>query len=108
MSEELIIKLIEEQDEKRAIQIKGIQKAMDAGFTTLSDKMGEIVEQNKVRNHRIECVENETRVVRWFHKNPVKAVIIAVAFVFAVAVAFHSIDLAKTLKNRTGIELKDK
>ena len=95
---ELIIKLLQEQDDKRDLQIKGIQKSMDAGFDTIADA-------DRKRNGRIEMLECETRVVRWFERNPIKTLIIAAVFVSAVIIAFVVVDFRGTL-SKQGIELK--
>ena len=95
---QLIIKLLQEQDDKRDLQIKGIQKAMDAGFNTIADA-------DRKRNGRIGTLECETKVVRWFERNPIKTLIIAAVFVSAVIMAFVVVDFRGTL-SKQGIELK--
>ena len=75
----LILELLHKQDEKRDLQVKGIQKSMDAGFNTLGADMREMKDENKIRNGRteslegdVERVEKETWVPRWMHNHPGK------------------------------------
>jgi len=103
---QIIIELLHTQDEKRELQIKGIQKNMDAGFDTLAGDMNKMVKADEKRNGKIERMEKETVVVRWFQRNPGKTVIIAALFGLALFFTFHMIDFEKTLKAK-GIELKD-
>jgi len=100
-----IIALLKEQDEKRGIQIKGIQKAMDAGFNTQADAMNKMIKADEKRNGRIDELEKDTIVVRWFQRNPGKTVIIAALFGLALFFAFHFVNLEVWLKHN-GIEIK--
>ena len=105
MSElKLILDLMHSQDEKREIQVKGIQKAMDAGFNTLGDEMRSMKELDKVRNGRIEGLEDDVDqierdiwVPRWMEAlqmEPLRPIVI----VFGLAFVYHKMDTRKTME----------
>ena len=102
-----------------------VKETMSAGFTSVRAKIeaevdgvnrriDDIIKHQERQNGALKCleddlegVEKETVIVRWFQRNPGKAFVVMFAFVFAVAFAFHAVDLKETLKSK-GIELKDK
>ena len=108
-------------------EIKGnresVKEVMNAGFSSVrakiesevdmvNMKVDSVIKRQDAQNGDmrrldgcVSIVEKETVIVRWFQRNPGKTIIILVAFVFAVAFAFHRIDFKQTLKAK-GIELK--
>ena len=82
--------------------VRGMLQAMEHG---IDQRFDAVDKSNGIRNGRIEKMECETRIVRWFEKNPSKTIIIAILFVAAIIFAWTVIDIKETICKQ-GIELK--
>ena len=94
----LIIKLIEGQDEKRAIQISGVQAAMDSGFDLLAKQMAAVAEQKKIQNGRVDKLEHITRANKFIDENPKMSVFIGVISYYGISEMLSLISIADVIK----------
>jgi len=97
----------EEQIDKILMKLTGIENCL-LGNEYERNNGGGLIKRVDKNCKSIAEIKEETRAARWFQRNPGKALIIIFAFILTVVVAFTFVDLKATLKNRTGIELKDK
>lgn len=95
---QLIIKLIEEQDNKRDLQISGVQKNLDAGFDLLAKEMNKISEQKAIQNGRVDKLENITRVNKFIVNNPRISILVLIVFYFGVPKVLSLIPLVELIK----------
>ena len=99
MRNEDVIKLIEVQGTlTRATMMSEVHR--------LDEKIDRVIGHQEKQNGKLEKLERQTRIVRWFERNPVKAVAVAATFVVAVVVALCIVDLRATLYKQ-GIVIKD-
>ena len=93
--------------------LKGIRQYVDANGETMHLKLDHctgdmkmIVEQNKIRNSRIEKLEKQTGLVRWLNRNPAITGFLMAALVLVIAAFASMIDVRKTIENNTGFKIK--
>lgn len=90
----LILKVIENHDEKREAQLKGYQKNLEASFEAFNVKLDTIKEGSSAvaravqhNNDRIKEIKKDTMAWRWMHRNPkLTLIIFGVLFTGAVAI----------------------
>ena len=82
---------------------------MDAGQSITHIKMDEIIEHQKVANHRGLKLEENTIKVPPNKRLKVTCVFIAAMFIISLigATAYHGINWIKTFENKTKIELNE-
>jgi len=111
MRNDELIAFLEVQHKSMETVIKAngtaIRAKVEAEIDRIDSKVSEVIKHQEKQNGKMETMEDETRVVRWFQKNPIKTAVIAALFVGALVLAYHIVDFEGTLKSR-GIELKDK
>lgn len=96
----------QEFQEKMMMKLTGIENCL-LGTEYDRDNGGGLVKRVNKNTADIKCISEETRTARWFQRNPGKTIAVAVMFLAFLFMAFHVIDLRATLKNKTGIELRD-
>ncbi len=100
MSDEikLVIKLLEEQDEKRNIQLMAIQKNMEVGFDLVAAEVRGVKEQKIKQNGRIYKIEKFTRLNKFVNHNPKLSIFLGIILYYGLNEIINLISIADVIK----------
>lgn len=91
-----------------------VDSKIDQKFSRMESQMDTIIGQKEIQNGRvgkneddIECLQHETRLMRFLEKHPIPAVLVSIALFMALAYGYHRINFEKTVENTTGIVIEE-
>jgi len=110
MSDEtsLILKVLDEQNEARKIEMLSVQekltsefKAVSIRLESLEGSMNKYADAKVIQNGRLDKVEKRTKFIGWVSKNPVKSLTVSIFFIGIIVALYENFsfeDIVKLIK----------
>jgi len=98
---------LENMDKTIRYGLKGMRQYIDAGFETIHKD--ETIRNGRIGRNEddIKLIKKETWVFRLMQRNPIPSAVALLIIIMLGAYGYHKINIKNTIKNTTGIELKE-
>lgn len=91
--------------ENNQLMLQGVHARIDDKHDMVMKEFDSVKKRQDITNGRVNKLEHSTGLISWAGRNKIASVILVIIFAFLINWLADHVNISKTIKNKTGIEL---